>query len=149
MSDKAGSVTRTRDQNWDNPGLGDEPGPTLRLATPSIAQNLSSRSPYSAVKRSPRAGSVISAKMGIQSSKRSETWMTSALRLANVKKYSHVMTAFKFQTNIIQTVSFNSRNKNLTQVLKLHLLCLLHWQANSSPLAPPGNPLVQCLLFVF
>ena len=28
-----------------------------------------------------------------------------------------------------------------TQGLNLHLLCLLHWQACSLPLAPPGKPL--------
>ena len=27
-----------------------------------------------------------------------------------------------------------------TQGLNLHLLCLLHWQADSLPLAPPGKP---------
>ena len=27
-----------------------------------------------------------------------------------------------------------------TQGLNLHLLCLLHWQANSLPSAPPGKP---------
>ena len=29
-----------------------------------------------------------------------------------------------------------------TQGSELHLLCLLHWQAGSLPLAPPGKPLV-------
>ena len=29
----------------------------------------------------------------------------------------------------------------LTQGLNLHLLCLLHWQVGSLPLAPPGQPL--------
>ena len=28
-----------------------------------------------------------------------------------------------------------------TQGLNLHLLCLLHWQAGSLPLAPPGKPI--------
>ena len=28
----------------------------------------------------------------------------------------------------------------LTQGLNLHLLCLLHWQAGSLPLAPPWKP---------
>ena len=28
----------------------------------------------------------------------------------------------------------------LTQEWKLHLLCLLHWQADSLPLPPPGKP---------
>ena len=28
----------------------------------------------------------------------------------------------------------------LTQVSKPHLLCLLHWQVGSLPLAPPGKP---------
>jgi len=27
-----------------------------------------------------------------------------------------------------------------TQVLNLHLLCILHWQAGSLPLVPPGKP---------
>ena len=30
----------------------------------------------------------------------------------------------------------------LTQGVNLHLLCLLHWQADSLPLAPPGKPSV-------
>ena len=30
-----------------------------------------------------------------------------------------------------------------TQGLNLHLLCLLHWQGGSLPLAPPGKPLVK------
>ena len=29
-----------------------------------------------------------------------------------------------------------------TQGLNLQLLCLLHWQAGSLPLAPPGKPLI-------
>ena len=28
----------------------------------------------------------------------------------------------------------------LTQVLSWHLLCLLHWEVGSLPLAPPGKP---------
>ena len=31
----------------------------------------------------------------------------------------------------------------LTQGLKLHLLLLFHWQANSLPLLPPGKPKVR------
>ena len=38
-----------------------------------------------------------------------------------------------------------------TQGLNLHLLCLLHWQAGSLPLAPPGkpSPLMQSLIRTF
>ena len=36
----------------------------------------------------------------------------------------------------------------LTWELNLHLLCLLHWQADSSTLAPPWKPLNQLLLFL-
>ena len=28
----------------------------------------------------------------------------------------------------------------LTQVLSWHLLCILHWEVGSLPLAPPGKP---------
>ena len=34
----------------------------------------------------------------------------------------------------------------LTQGSNLHLLFLLHWQAGSLPLAPPGKPLELCML---
>ena len=34
----------------------------------------------------------------------------------------------------------------LSQGLNLHLLCLLHWQADSLPLAPPGKPKPVLLL---
>ena len=34
----------------------------------------------------------------------------------------------------------SSRGSSLTQELKPGLLCLLHWQAGSLPLAPPGKP---------
>ena len=33
-----------------------------------------------------------------------------------------------------------------TQGSNLSLLCLLHWQAVSLPLAPPGKPLLQSLI---
>ena len=33
----------------------------------------------------------------------------------------------------------------LTQGLNLHLLCPLHWQADSLPLAPPGLPFIRTL----
>ena len=32
----------------------------------------------------------------------------------------------------------------LTQVLNLGLLCLLHWQAGSLPLVPPGKLVTPC-----
>ena len=32
----------------------------------------------------------------------------------------------------------------LTQGLDLHLLCLLHWQVGSLPLAPPGKYVISC-----
>ena len=34
----------------------------------------------------------------------------------------------------------SSRGSSLTQGLKPGLLCLLHWQVGSLPLAPPGKP---------
>ena len=36
-----------------------------------------------------------------------------------------------------------------TQGLNQHLLCLLHWQAGSLPLAPPGKPRQYLLLGTF
>ena len=33
----------------------------------------------------------------------------------------------------------------LTQEWNSHLLCLLHWQASSLPLVPPGKPFIQLL----
>ena len=32
-----------------------------------------------------------------------------------------------------------------TQGLNTHLLCLLHWQTGSLPLAPPGKPTLEWL----
>ena len=32
--------------------------------------------------------------------------------------------------------------------IELHLLCLLHWQAGSLPLAPPGRPATECRLYL-
>ena len=37
----------------------------------------------------------------------------------------------------------------LTQGLNPHLLCLLHWQADSLPLVPPGKPTPYSALFPF
>ena len=37
----------------------------------------------------------------------------------------------------------------LTQGSNPCLLCLLHWQAGSSPLVPPGKPTLRCFKFVF
>ena len=34
-----------------------------------------------------------------------------------------------------------------TQGSNLHLLCFLHWQVDSLPLAPPGKPKVQLTAF--
>ena len=36
----------------------------------------------------------------------------------------------------------------LTQRLNWHLLSLLHWQAGSSPLAPPGSTMIHTLLLL-
>ena len=33
--------------------------------------------------------------------------------------------------------------RSVAQGLNLQLLCLLHWQAGSLPLAPPGKPLIH------
>ena len=32
--------------------------------------------------------------------------------------------------------------------IELHLLCLLHWQAGSLPLAPTGRPTTECRLYL-
>ena len=37
----------------------------------------------------------------------------------------------------------------LTQGSNPHLLCLLHWQAGSLPLAPPGKPKICYCLYLF
>ena len=37
----------------------------------------------------------------------------------------------------------------VTQGLNLHLLRILHWQANSLPLAPPGTPICGHFFFFF
>ena len=42
-----------------------------------------------------------------------------------------------------------SRGIFLTQWLNLHLLCLLHWQVGSLPLAPPGKPYNLIVLLFF
>ena len=39
-----------------------------------------------------------------------------------------------------------TRLKRLSSSSSMHLLCLLHWQAGSLPLAPPGKP-INILLF--
>ena len=45
------------------------------------------------------------------------------------------------QARILEWVVISSsRGSSLTQGLKPGLLCLLHWQAGSLPLAPPGKP---------
>ena len=36
-----------------------------------------------------------------------------------------------------------------TQGSNPHLLCLLHWQAGSLPLAPPGKPKIRYCLYLF
>ena len=36
----------------------------------------------------------------------------------------------------------------LTQGLNPHLLCLLHWQMDSLPLAPPGKPFIRVLILL-
>ena len=46
------------------------------------------------------------------------------------------------KARILQWVAMpSSRGIFLTQRLNSHLLCLLHWQADFSPLAPPGKPI--------
>ena len=47
------------------------------------------------------------------------------------------------QARILEWVAMpSSRGIFLTHGSNPHLLCLLHWQAGSSPLAPPGKPTV-------
>ena len=46
-----------------------------------------------------------------------------------------------FQARILEWVAIAfSGGTFSTKVLNLHLLCLLHWQAGSLPLVPPGKP---------
>ena len=46
-----------------------------------------------------------------------------------------------FQARILEWVAISSsRGIFPSQGLNLHLFCLLHWQADSLPLAPPGKP---------
>ena len=47
------------------------------------------------------------------------------------------------QARILEWVLMPS-SRGLTQGLNLHLLSLLHWQAGSLPLLPPGKPLCCC-----
>ena len=48
------------------------------------------------------------------------------------------------QARILEWVAVSSSRgsswRSLTQGLNPHLLCLLHWQAGSLPLVPPGKP---------
>lgn len=121
MLGKACFATRTRDRAG-TPGLGGEPHPHCRhrrhqaphwdrspLHRTGSVSMLSSLSGHAFTK----SWKCDQCQNGNPKLKKARN-MTFALRLANVEKYSHVMTAFKFQTNIIQTVSFNSRNKSQT-----------------------------------
>ena len=48
-----------------------------------------------------------------------------------------------FQARILEWVAISySRLIFLTQGSNLSLLCFLHWQADSLPLAPPGKPII-------
>ena len=48
------------------------------------------------------------------------------------------------QAGILELVAMtSSRGSSLTQGLKPGLLCLLHWQVGSLPLAPPGKPYIH------
>ena len=48
------------------------------------------------------------------------------------------------QAGILEWVAMSfSRGSSRTQGLNLHLLCLLHWQPGSLPLAPPGKPFMR------
>ena len=44
------------------------------------------------------------------------------------------------QARLLEWVAVPSSGVFPTQGLNLRLLCLLHWQAGSLPLAPPGKP---------
>ena len=45
-----------------------------------------------------------------------------------------------FQVRILECCHFLLQGIFLTQGLNLHLLCLLHWQADSLPLSHMGSP---------
>ena len=48
------------------------------------------------------------------------------------------------QAGILELVAMtSSRGSSLTQGSKPGLLCLLHWQVGSLPLAPPGKPYIH------
>ena len=52
------------------------------------------------------------------------------------------------QARVLEWVSVpNSRGVFPTQGLNLSLLCLLHWQAGSLPLAPPGKSAVSSMYY--
>ena len=54
------------------------------------------------------------------------------------------------QARILKWVAMPfSRGIFLTQGLNLHLLCLLHWQVGSLPLAPPGKPYNLIVILFF
>ena len=52
------------------------------------------------------------------------------------------------QVRILEWVAISS-SRGSSQQLNPCLLCLLHWQAASLPLAPPGKPIafIKCILF--
>ena len=48
------------------------------------------------------------------------------------------------QARILEWVAMtSSRGSSQTQGSNMHPLCLLHWQASSLPLGPPGKPLCK------
>ena len=45
------------------------------------------------------------------------------------------------QARILERVAMPSFRRSSQPRDQTHILCLLHWQASSLPLAPPGNPI--------
>ena len=56
-----------------------------------------------------------------------------------------------FQARVLEwvAISFSRGSSRLIQGSNLPLLCLLHWQVDSLPLAPPGKPQIMALILFF
>ena len=53
------------------------------------------------------------------------------------------------QARVLEWSAISLQRIFLTQGWKPHLLCLLHWQADSLPLAPPGKPHCVYVVYIF
>ena len=56
-----------------------------------------------------------------------------------------------FQARVLEwvAISFSRGSSRSIQGSNLPLLCLLHWQVDSLPLAPPGKPQIMALILFF